>query len=85
MGTIFALEIETEQQTHYFNEARHHLYNYFLDKGVLLRPLGNVVYVLPPYVITGEELQMAYAVIEEMLNEPEKTSDTTHNNAPGQQ
>ncbi|WP_051633387.1 adenosylmethionine--8-amino-7-oxononanoate transaminase [Thermonema rossianum] len=85
MGTIFALEIETEQQTHYFNEARHHLYNYFLDKGVLLRPLGNVVYVLPPYVITGEELQMAYAVIEEMLNEPAKTSDTTHNNAPGQQ
>jgi len=31
------------------------LYQYFIDRGVLLRPLGNVVYVLPPYVITREE------------------------------
>jgi adenosylmethionine-8-amino-7-oxononanoate aminotransferase len=85
MGTIFALEIETTQQTHYFNEARHHLYTYFLDKGILLRPLGNVVYILPPYVIAPAELQMVYDAIEAMLNELEAPSDTACNNAPAQQ
>ena len=37
--------------------------NYFIERGVLLRPLGNVVYVLPPYVITREELHYVYDVI----------------------
>jgi adenosylmethionine---8-amino-7-oxononanoate aminotransferase len=34
---------------------------------VLLRPLGNVVYILPPYVITLEELDHIYGVIGEAL------------------
>jgi adenosylmethionine---8-amino-7-oxononanoate aminotransferase len=34
---------------------------------VLLRPLGNVVYILPPYVITLEELDYIYDVIGEAL------------------
>lgn len=32
------------------------VYNYGLEKGVLLRPLGNVVYFMPPYIITNEEI-----------------------------
>ena len=32
------------------------LYGFFLERGVLLRPLGNVVYVMPPYVIEPDEL-----------------------------
>jgi len=32
------------------------VYQYALSKGVLLRPLGNVIYFMPPYIITGEEL-----------------------------
>jgi adenosylmethionine-8-amino-7-oxononanoate aminotransferase len=31
-------------------------YQYALDKGALLRPVGNVVYLMPPYVITPEEI-----------------------------
>jgi adenosylmethionine-8-amino-7-oxononanoate aminotransferase len=42
---------------------RTRLYQFFIDHGVLLRPLGNVVYVLPPYVITREELHFVYDVI----------------------
>jgi adenosylmethionine-8-amino-7-oxononanoate aminotransferase len=34
---------------------------------VLLRPLGNVVYTLPPYVITAEELNFVYDVIQDSL------------------
>jgi adenosylmethionine-8-amino-7-oxononanoate aminotransferase len=33
----------------------------------LLRPLGNVVYILPPYVISPEELHRVYDVIEEAI------------------
>ncbi len=39
------------------------LYDFYLSRGVLLRPLGNVVYVLPPYVITEEELHRVHDVI----------------------
>jgi adenosylmethionine-8-amino-7-oxononanoate aminotransferase len=36
---------------------------FFLARGVLLRPLGNTIYVMPPYCVTGEELDLVYAVI----------------------
>lgn len=40
-----------------------------LTKGVLVRPLGNVIYVMPPYVITPRELEWVFEVIESVLNE----------------
>lgn len=41
------------------------VYRHGLEKGVLLRPLGNVVYLMPPYVITPEEIvTMCQAAIE---------------------
>jgi len=43
------------------------LYRFFLERGVLLRPLGNVVYVLPPYVISADELHRVYDVMEEAV------------------
>ena len=69
LGTILSLELRTDEATSYLNEARHHLYPYFINRGILLRPLGNVLYVLPPYVITDEELSRVYEAIEELLNE----------------
>lgn len=59
LGTILALEYHTEN-TSYFHSIRDHLYHFFLGKGILLRPLGNVLYVLPPYCIQVEELQLIY-------------------------
>jgi adenosylmethionine-8-amino-7-oxononanoate aminotransferase len=66
-GTIFALELNTSQQTSYFNEARSYLYPIFINKGVLLRPLGNTIYVLPPYCIDSEELNFVYHAIREVM------------------
>lgn len=66
-GTILAMEFNTGNSTSYFNNLRDTLYNYFLDKNILLRPLGNVLYILPPYCITKEELQSIYNAIEEFL------------------
>lgn len=70
-GTIAAVEFEAGE-TSYFNSLRDRLYNYALERKVLLRPLGNIVYLLPPYSVTEEELEQIYKVIlgmREMINE----------------
>ena len=41
----------------------------FLDRGLLLRPLGNVLYFMPPYVITDEEVDWVIAQMGEVLLE----------------
>lgn len=70
-GTILAFELNTERDTSYFNEARHHLYPYFIEKGLLLRPLGNVIYLIPPYIISDADLDYIYGTIFDFLNEYE--------------
>lgn len=69
LGTVLALEIETGSESSYFSNIRDIMYQSAIEKGVLLRPLGNVLYVLPPYVILDEELDRAYSVIEQIINE----------------
>lgn len=67
-GTIIAFELNTDEHTHYLNNASQSITDFFLKKGVLIRPLGNIFYILPPYVITKEELSYIYSSIEEFLN-----------------
>ena len=67
-GTILAFNVEF-QPSDYSNKIKDELYQYFIQDGVLLRPLGNVVYILPPYCITKEELKKVYNSI---LNALEK-------------
>jgi adenosylmethionine-8-amino-7-oxononanoate aminotransferase len=62
-GTILAIDFNTEERTSYFNSIRDKLYEFYLSNGVLLRPLGNTIYIMPPYCITEAELQKVYAVI----------------------
>ena len=66
-GTIFAIEWETGDNTSYFNGLRDDLYNFFLKEGVILRPLGNIIYIMPPYCITDDQLDYIYMKIEEAL------------------
>ncbi len=68
-GTILAIEWATSADTSYFNSLRDKLYQYFLDAGIILRPLGNIVYILPPYCITDEQLNYIYSKIENALDE----------------
>lgn len=68
-GTILAMEWETGDNTSYFSSLRDKLYHYFLAAGVILRPLGNVIYILPPYCITNEQLSYVYSKIEQALEE----------------
>ena len=66
-GTILAIEFTTPEATSYFNQLRDKLYYFFLEKNILLRPLGNVIYILPPYCMTNEQLAEVYTAIEESL------------------
>ena len=66
-GTILAMEWETGSDTSYFSSLRDRLYLYFLEAGIILRPLGNIIYILPPYCITDEQLDYIYRKIENAL------------------
>jgi len=66
IGAIGALEFRVEDPG-YLSSLRPKLYNFFLERSVLLRPLGNVVYVLPPYVIDAGQLHRVYDVITEAI------------------
>ncbi len=63
-GTILAIELITENQTSYFNNVRDIAYQHFLEKGILMRPLGNVIYVLPPYCMAEEDLEQIYEAVK---------------------
>jgi len=62
-GTILAFEFSGSDKSGYLSESRDPLYAYFLDRGILLRPLGDTIYILPPYCITEDELERCYQVI----------------------
>lgn len=68
-GTVLALEWETGNSTSYFNSLRDTLYNFFLQEGVILRPLGNIIYIMPPYCISNEQLDYIYQKIEKALEQ----------------
>ncbi|CAM4342130.1 adenosylmethionine-8-amino-7-oxononanoate aminotransferase [Pedobacter westerhofensis] len=62
-GTIIAVEWKTGTGTSYFSDLRNQLYDYFMDKRILMRPLGNIIYILPPYCISDEDLDKIYTEI----------------------
>lgn len=66
LGTIAAIELRTDDAG-YLSDIRDRLYSYFLERGVLLRPLGNVVYMVPPYVTSADDLHYVYDMIESAL------------------
>ncbi len=67
IGTILALEIKTPEQTEYLNPLADRVHEFFPKRGIILRPLGNILYVLPPYCITKNELEKVFSAIEEFL------------------
>lgn len=66
LGVIFALEIEREGES-YYGSFRNRLYDFFIGNGVIMRPVGNIVYILPPYIISDEHLDKIYGIIEEAI------------------
>lgn len=67
LGALAVIELATPAAG-YFNPIGPQLLAAFLDRGVLLRPLGNIVYFLPPYVITDAQVHEVFDIIEEVLS-----------------
>ena len=65
-GTIAAFDVVTADAG-YTSAVGAKLKAFFHERGLLLRPLGNVVYLLPPYCVTQDELALAYQTIGEAL------------------
>lgn len=61
-GTILAVELAAQQQG-YLSNIRDRLYQHCLAQGVLLRPLGNVLYTIPPYCVTSDQLRTIYGAM----------------------
>ena len=68
-GTILAFEIETNEKDDYLNTIGKVVSKKALEGGVLLRPLGNTIYFMPPYCITKQQLERVYIVTQEVLHE----------------
>jgi adenosylmethionine-8-amino-7-oxononanoate aminotransferase len=68
LGTIIAIEIRTPEVSGYLNNLAEKISAYFIQKGILLRPLGNVLYILPPYCISQTDLAYIYTCIEIFLS-----------------
>lgn len=67
LGVIFALEIKTDNTESYYGNLRNKLYHFFIENGIILRPVGSIVYVLPPYVITDQQLDKVYQIVERAI------------------
>ncbi|WP_375237805.1 adenosylmethionine--8-amino-7-oxononanoate transaminase [Aurantibacter sp.] len=64
-GIIFALDLNIKMQR--YGNLRDKLFQFFMSKGVFLRPLGSTIYILAPYTISKKELEKIYSTIEEAL------------------
>jgi adenosylmethionine-8-amino-7-oxononanoate aminotransferase len=67
LGTIIAIEFLATAGAGYFSSKGTEAYAFFLSKGMLCRPLGNVIFLNPPYCITDQNLKHCYTAILEFV------------------
>ncbi|MDC0008263.1 adenosylmethionine--8-amino-7-oxononanoate transaminase [bacterium] len=64
-GVIFALDLKVKMER--YGNLRDKLFTHFMDEGVFLRPLGNTIYIMAPYITTDQQLQKIYDSIKSAL------------------
>jgi adenosylmethionine-8-amino-7-oxononanoate aminotransferase len=71
LGGVAAIELVSDKTTKdaggYLDQIGRRLYPAFLERGLLLRPLGNVLYFMPPYVITDAEADWVMTQITDVV------------------
>ncbi len=68
-GTVVAFDVVNDEATGYLNDLRDWMNDYCISRRIIIRPLGNVMYLMPPYCITNDELGKVYSVMESMLDQ----------------
>jgi adenosylmethionine-8-amino-7-oxononanoate aminotransferase len=63
LGTILSITLPATDSG-YVSSIKERIYDFFMGRNLLLRPLGNVIYLIPPYVITDEMLDEVYGAID---------------------
>jgi len=63
LGAIGVVELEDAVDMHRIPQM-------FVDRGVWVRPFGRLVYVMPPYIITDQELTTVTSAIADVLRDP---------------
>ena len=64
IGAIAAIDMKTANAG-YLSELAPQLRTFFLERGILLRPLGNTIYVMPPYAVSEDALDIIFSAIAE--------------------
>jgi adenosylmethionine-8-amino-7-oxononanoate aminotransferase len=67
IGTIAALDVRDVGRG-YLSGVAPKLYRYFVAQGVLLRPIGPTIYMLPPYCVSQKDLDVIVSTIERALD-----------------
>jgi adenosylmethionine---8-amino-7-oxononanoate aminotransferase len=73
LGAIAVIEFQTNEEHEYLSGIGPRIYDYFLKQNILLRPLGNVLYFLPPYTISTESLEYCLSKIKSFALDLEKS------------
>jgi len=67
-GTIVAFDLEIGTNSGYLNAIGKKIKSIAIEKGLFIRPLGNVIYLLPPLCITDDQLEKCYEIIHDILS-----------------
>ena len=71
LGGVGAIELvardEAGGEPRYLDSSGPRLAAAFLERGLLLRPLGNVLYFMPPYIITASEVDWAISQVVDVI------------------
>jgi len=67
LGVILAFELKVHMER--YGDLRNKLFNFFMERGLFLRPLGNTIYIVPPYVTTNEQMDTIYGLLQDCIEE----------------
>ncbi|NNE02419.1 MAG: adenosylmethionine--8-amino-7-oxononanoate transaminase [Eudoraea sp.] len=65
-GIIYAMDLNIKMER--YGNLRDRLFDHFMRQGVFLRPLGNTIYILPPYITSDIQLQKIYMAVTSSLD-----------------
>lgn len=68
-GTIAAFDLKTKEESGYLNSIAQEIKSKSHDYGLLIRPLGNTVYLMLPYCITEDELEWVYGQLGTLIED----------------
>lgn len=71
VGTLLVIDYKSQEDSSYFNSQRDALSRFFLKQGLLIRPFGNSIHLMPPYCTKEAQLEEAYRAIIHTLEQPD--------------